>query len=195
MEHIHRPDAVDDQMFRLYGVARPRTARALPDLGRHGPARRSGARNPIAAANRARRRGQEPGVSHHPPGQWRNAASRGRRSHPRQSVGARRMGRWHQISDVTERKHAEQALREGEERLRLIGDNLPDSAVFQASYDGEGMLRYSLRQLRHQASQWRQRPRRCSTTPMCCSANPVGFPALKCRRPRKKVQGPYPIST
>lgn len=42
------------------------------------------------------------------------------------------------VNDATARRMAEDALRESEERLRRIGDNLPDSFIYQYTHDADG---------------------------------------------------------
>jgi PAS domain S-box-containing protein len=46
------------------------------------------------------------------------------------------------LRETTKYKQVEEALRQSEERLRLLGDNLPDSAVYQYVYEPDGSVRF-----------------------------------------------------
>jgi PAS domain S-box-containing protein len=46
------------------------------------------------------------------------------------------------VADITDRKRAEESLRESEERLRLLGDNLPNSIVYQYTHEPDGTPRF-----------------------------------------------------
>ncbi len=44
--------------------------------------------------------------------------------------------------DITKMKQVEEGLKESEERLRLLGDNLPDNALYQYVYEPDGSVRF-----------------------------------------------------
>ncbi|HIH95608.1 TPA: PAS domain S-box protein [Methanosarcina acetivorans] len=46
------------------------------------------------------------------------------------------------LRETTKYKKVEEALRESEERLRLLGDNLPDSAIYQYVHEPDGDVRF-----------------------------------------------------
>lgn len=46
------------------------------------------------------------------------------------------------LRETTKYKKVEEALRESEERLRLLGDNLPDSALYQYVHEPDGSIRF-----------------------------------------------------
>lgn len=46
------------------------------------------------------------------------------------------------VDDATARRMAEDALRESEQRIRRLGDNLPDSFIYQYTHDADGSPRF-----------------------------------------------------
>jgi len=46
------------------------------------------------------------------------------------------------LRETTKYKKVEEALRESEERLRFLGDNLPDSAIYQSVHEPDGGVRF-----------------------------------------------------
>ena len=137
------PGRPGDARVRQPGGVPPAPARVRRDLRtRHHRREGSAARRVAALAHPARRaRGRT----------WRSASGGGRASGSGSTTTAARWCAtrtasrcWPSSASGTlpQRKRAEQALRESEARMRALGDNLPEGAVYRYCHDREGRPRF-----------------------------------------------------
>jgi PAS domain S-box-containing protein len=71
-------------------------------------------------------------------GKYKWILSRGKAIYDKAGVPTRAVG---SISDIDDRKHAEDAIRQREELLRSIADNIPDGTIYQVIRDPNGVDR------------------------------------------------------